>query len=637
MRKILPIAALGLAAGLASFSAAAKPLAPDDTSESCPKDATCGVVMRPLDPSGRVKGALGIAYRLYRHTDANAVPKETIVAQEGGPGFASIKSSYGYKQLFSALRADHDLLIVDARGTGPTGIDCKSLQRSPVRTPRDIGACGRALGRASTLYGTRLAVDDMVAVLDALHIGRIDFYGDSYGTFFGQVLSATYPDRLRAVVLDGAYPVIGETPWYTNAGKVVRRGFDEACARAPYCAGLKGSSLARIRKLVDFVRRSPISGSAPDGEGEMRRVTVDPGTVGNMLYAGTQGPVNYRDLDAAIRAWFEARDARPLLRLAAESNANEDPEPPRQYSYGLFAAVSCMDYQQIYDMTSSLADRRTQRRDALRTQRASDPGIYDPLSIDEFQTVPLDISVLNLCLEWPVHHAPYTPGKPIPDGAQFTAAPTLVINGELDMLTTAAEGAIVTAQYPHGQQVVVANSFHVDAIDDYDDCASAIVRRFVATLDAGDTSCAAKVNPVRLVPFFALHAADALPAVPGDGNAATTADLAVASAAVQTAGDVIARWNINYSGHGVGLRGGRWRYSQPDMVARFSLSKVRWTRDLAVSGSAVWDQRDGSIRVDLTFANGRVTASWNDRATDAVASLSGRIGGRVLRASMPAP
>jgi len=115
------------------------------------------------------------------------------------------------------------------------------------------------------------------------------------------------------------------------------------------------------------------------------------------------------------------------------------------------------------------------------------------------------------------------------------------VNGELDMLTTAAEGAIVTAQYPHGQQIVVANSFHVDAIYDYDDCAQKIVRRFVATLETGDTSCASTINPVRLVPLFVRHAADAIPATPGNGNTATSRELAFASAAVQTAGDALAR------------------------------------------------------------------------------------------------
>ncbi len=242
------------------------------------------------------------------------------MAQEGGPGFASIRSSYGYEQLFAPLSTDHDLLMIDARGTGPTGIDCKSLQGSPVRTPRDIGDCGRALGHAADLYGTRLAVDDMAAVLDALGIQTIDYYGDSYGTFFGQVFSALYPGRLRAVVLDGAYPVIGETPWYSNAGRVVRKGFVEACERTPYCAGLKGSSLERIRKLVKYTRTAPISGRATDAEGAVHEVTADPGTIGNTLYDGTEGPVIYRDLDAASRAWFDNHDPKPLLRLVAESN-----------------------------------------------------------------------------------------------------------------------------------------------------------------------------------------------------------------------------------------------------------------------------------------------------------------------------
>ncbi len=305
-----------------------------------------------------------------------------------------------------------------------------------------------------------------------------------------------------------------------------------------------------------------------------------------------------------------------------------------------------MDYQQIYDMNSPVHQRPAERRASLEQERASDPDVYDPLTIDEFQTVPLDISVLNLCLDWPIRKPPYTPGQPIPSGAPLTQAPTLVMNGELDMLTTAAEGAIVTAQYPHAQQVIVANSFHVDAIDDVDDCAQEIVRNFVTNLDAGDTSCAANVKAVRLVPFFAGHAADALPAEPRGGNTATRRQLALASAAVQTAGDVIARWYINYGGKGLGLRGGSWSYVQPDMVARWTLNGVRWngvrwTKDLAVSGTAVWDQRDGSIRARLTFATGQgnadLTASWNDRDHDAVAKISGTIGGQTVDATMPAP
>ncbi|MEI9930367.1 MAG: alpha/beta hydrolase [Rhizomicrobium sp.] len=94
-------------------------------------------------------------------------------------------------------------------------------------------------------------------MLDSLGIDTIDYYGDSYGTFFGQVFSALYPGRIRSMVLDGAYPVIGETPWYSNSAAVVRKSFNESCERAPYCASLKGSYLGRIRKLIDTVREHP--------------------------------------------------------------------------------------------------------------------------------------------------------------------------------------------------------------------------------------------------------------------------------------------------------------------------------------------------------------------------------------------
>lgn len=608
----------------------------------CPEGATCGTILRPLDPDRGIGGKIAIAWRLYRHTGPGDAAG-TIVTQEGGPGLPSIRSHYAYLRLFAPFRADHDILMVDARGTGESGVlDCPGIQRHSVRTPEDVGACGRSLGRTADYYGTRLAAQDMKAVLDTLGINTVDYYGDSYGTFFGQVFSALYPAVLRSVVLDGAYPVIGESPWYPHAGEVVRRGFNLACARTAYCASLKGSSLGRVRRLMAHIRVHPFSGRAPDGEGRLRDVVVDPSSMGLMLFDGEQGPLNYRDLDAAIRAFFGNHDALPLLRLAAENIANEDPTPTKGYSYGLFAAASCMDYQQIYDMQSPLGRRAEERDAAVAREGQRHPGVYSPLTIAEFQTVPIDIGILNLCIDWPVRNPPYAPGLPIPEGAAFTQAPTLVINGELDMLTTAAEGAIVARQYPHGQQVVIANSFHVDAIYDVDDCAQTIVRRFMATLSAGDTSCAANVKPVRLVPIFVRHAADAIPATADAGNTATTRDLAIASAAVQTAGDAMARWNINYSGHGAGLRGGRWRYTQPGEVARFTLTGSLWAEDLAVSGRLVWNQNNGAVRATLDYTDpdgnpAQLSAAWNDRDHQAVATLTGTVAGRAIQATMPAP
>ncbi len=144
--------------------------------QPCPRAAAfCGQISRKLDPSGRVKEDIPIAFILYAHTGPGATAG-TIVAQEGGPGLPSIGSRGAYLALYAPLRVDHDLLMVDARGTGDSGvIDCPELQTQKYPTVGAVGACGRSLGEASVLYGTGLAVDDMVAVLDALGIGQVDY------------------------------------------------------------------------------------------------------------------------------------------------------------------------------------------------------------------------------------------------------------------------------------------------------------------------------------------------------------------------------------------------------------------------------------------------------------------------------
>ena len=69
---------------------------------------------------------------------------------------------------------------------------------------------------------------DLARVLDALHLGKVDLYGDSYGTFFAQSFLSRYPGRLRSVVLDSAYEARDLDPWYrttpTDRPPRLRRG-----------------------------------------------------------------------------------------------------------------------------------------------------------------------------------------------------------------------------------------------------------------------------------------------------------------------------------------------------------------------------------------------------------------------------
>ncbi len=128
------------------------------------------------------------------------------MAAEGGPGYPTTGSREDFLSLFKPLRQTHDVLLMDNRGTGRSdAIDCEPLQQATALTREDVGACGQSLGTSAPLYSTTLATDDLAAVLDALKVARIDLYGDSYGTYFAQVFAQRHADRLRSLVLDGAY------------------------------------------------------------------------------------------------------------------------------------------------------------------------------------------------------------------------------------------------------------------------------------------------------------------------------------------------------------------------------------------------------------------------------------------------
>ena len=94
---------------------------------------------------------LTVRFRVYPRTDRARPAGEPIVAAEGGPGYGSIDSGAGYRFLLGPLRRDHDLILVDNRGTGRSGaIDCPRLQAGKGGYTRNVGRCARQLGPRPT-------------------------------------------------------------------------------------------------------------------------------------------------------------------------------------------------------------------------------------------------------------------------------------------------------------------------------------------------------------------------------------------------------------------------------------------------------------------------------------------------------
>jgi pimeloyl-ACP methyl ester carboxylesterase len=605
-------------------------------------DGYCGAIQRPLDPSGRVSGSITIGFEFYPHTDRAHPTLGTILPQEGGPGYSSTGSRDFYLGLFSPLRDRRDILIIDKRGTGTSdAINCPGLQNYDPNFLGSVAECGKILGPSAFLYGTDFAVNDLVAALDVLGIRKVDFYGDSYGTFVGQIFAGLYPDRLRSLILDSAYPVRAPDPWFGSDFTAAWNGIDVSCLRSPSCRDVGGSASARIRRLLDAVRVTPISGLAPNGEGVPTAVTVDTSSLFYLIdYAG-YGPTVYRDLDSAARAWFDSGDALPLLRLVAETGAQAVSDPV-DLSEGLFVAVECSDYPLLYDLNATPATRRRQYSNALAAANRSRANLFAPFTIAEALNSQTYITPLDSCLPWPAPPDGVVQGVPLAPAVQFPSTPTLVLSGDLDSVTSVVDASQTTAQFPNAVHVIFPNLPHVVAGTDEVGCAASIVLNFVRTRTPGETACTGRIRPIRTVPAFARSAADVDPLQPEAGNRVAEPDLRAASAAVEAVGDVFARYWVNYSGAGAGLRGGAFSYSTSTKGYSFVLDRVRWTDDVAVSGTIDWNTGTSVVTSKVTLTQGReqigtISLRWTNADANAVVKVTGQLHGARLAARRIAP
>src|SRR5947209_15654 len=164
--------------------------------------ARCGTLTVPLDRSGQVPGTTKLFVERIpaRHSSGNA-----MVLFPGGPGAASTLIGTSVVGPLRAGLADHDLLLLDARGTGRSGyLDCDvalaptyfvPAGQDALQLSKTVERCAKQLGARRSLYTTQASVEDLEAVRRALGIDKLVLIGVSYGTRTAMAYARTYPDH----------------------------------------------------------------------------------------------------------------------------------------------------------------------------------------------------------------------------------------------------------------------------------------------------------------------------------------------------------------------------------------------------------------------------------------------------------
>ncbi len=631
----------------------------------------CGRLAVALDHASPAGPDISIAYRWYPAM-GNGAPRGTVVPVEGGPGYASTGSvqyqldgsQAGYAPMYGPLLAHWNMLVLDNRGTGAsTPLRCRALQNFTGATAtaafqRTVGACGEALNRrwrypdgelvhASDLFTSAAAAGDLAEVIHALDLAKIDLYGDSYGSFFAQAFASRFPGLTRSVILDSTYQALNLDPFYRTTIESMPADFQAVCERAPACAAAAGGApWSRVATLVTLLRTSTISDVVPGPTGKREQVTMGASGLVDLLSDAAEDPQIYRGLDAAARALLDEGEPAPLLRLYAQREAVDEAyfgRPASEYSVELYFAVACGDYPQLFNPSA----RPSLRAAELAVAEAHLPtSTFSPFTTAEWLAQNENTEAFTGCLDWP---APTIAQLPTAGAAPLLASslPVLVLGGELDTWTPPVDVPKVLGQVGgHARFVELANTTHVVG-EGNAPCASTLVREFVARpedLDAIDASCAAGVPAIHAVGAYPAALSSQPPIAPSPGSGASQADLRLAAAVVSTAGDAIARIQSIEAASDRGLYGGTVAARGAGVLA---LKHDQLVPGVQVSGTvklspAPIAQDGDTVIASLTATTSTVArssfkATWTTAGTGAVAEVQGRVAGRSVAGTLPAP
>ena len=416
----------------------------------CGGSLQCATLRVPLawaNPSGP---SIGLALYRWPSTGRRI---GALLSNPGGPGASGRILAAQAPSIFSArLRAHFDIVSWDPRGTGAsTALGCGdrlddffAVDRSPD-TPSEVTAnervaralateCARHDGALLAHVSTTETVGDIDAIRQALGEARITYLGFSYGTYLGTRYAARFPNRVRALVLDGPVdPSIDARTSSIDQAVGFEHDLDAflaACGHDTACAFHRVDEQGAFARVERTVETQSLR-TTVDGESRSLSPSEFDLAVGSVLYAGRSG---WSDLATALDD-LSRGDAAAAVRLADSYTDRR-----RGGHYGseqaAFYAISCADGQGFTTTSQLIA-------------AAHDAAVQAPFFGAD------NVWLGAPCAYWPV--SPDT--HPAPVRIAPTAPTPVVLATTADPATPYRWGIALAAQL-HARLVTVEGSAH---------------------------------------------------------------------------------------------------------------------------------------------------------------------------------
>ena len=476
--------------GAVPVAAAAAPLRGISPLQECHLDhplrfasiaARCGVLKVPEDPLQPAGATIDLRVAVVPALNRRAAAAPLFLLA-GGPGQAATDLYTSYAGAFARVNRNHDIVLVDQRGTGRSApLSCAypdDWQNAPdemLQLRQATRACLEKFGPRVRFYTTSVAVADLDSVRSALGYAHIDLYGSSYGTRVAQLYMRRHPLSTHAVVLDGVtYPEQAIGPDTPSDGEraldlIVRR-----CEHAPDCA----AAFPALRQDLDGLRRR----FGPDKE----TVSIsDPSTAQPLRVEFNRGMFNgalrflsYNAAEASLLPTLLHQGAAGNLAPLATQTIMLARQIGDQLASGMQNSVICSEDEPLF------AAANIDRQRIAQTYQGADQ---------------LD-GLAEICKLWP--RGPVDPDLHDPLRSDI---PTLLLSGDADPVTPPDDAARAALGLAHHRNLVLPGEGHGQLATG---CVPRLMADFLddARPETLDTSCLDSHQPA---PFFVSSAGPA--------------------------------------------------------------------------------------------------------------------------------
>jgi pimeloyl-ACP methyl ester carboxylesterase len=367
-----------------------------------PAGAECGVLSVPMDYSKPDGDVAQIAMIRFKATGEKI---GSLVLNPGGPGESGVEAAASMvSALPQSVRQRFDLVGFDPRGVANSmpAIWCNSdadndrLRADPTVEYTQAGVdhiekenkefvqrCVDKMGKEFLAnVGTVNVAKDLDAIRAGLGDDKLTYLGYSYGTRIGALYAEAYPDKVRAMVLDGAVdPNADQIEQEIRQAAAFQKAFDNYaadCAKSPECPlGADPAKAVDVYKsLVDPLVKNPAKTQDPRG------LSYSDAIVGTIL--PLYSPSLWRHLTQALS---ELKDGTGDTMLGmADLYMGRDAEGRYNNSTDARVSVNCMDKPHITDRAKAVDEDRRIRE------------VAPFLSYGEFT----GLAPLDTCAFWPV-------------------------------------------------------------------------------------------------------------------------------------------------------------------------------------------------------------------------------------------